>query len=88
MKRAMRSTMLTGTIDKPWLSEKDTRMRLAYWVTYLIAFLGVVGGAVRCYFTWKTTLQLGKLCLVMEDNFDTFDTQNTWTQEVSMSGFG
>jgi hypothetical protein len=28
------------------------------------------------------------LCLVMEDEFDTFDTKNTWRQEVDMSGFG
>ncbi|RPD53563.1 concanavalin A-like lectin/glucanase [Lentinus tigrinus ALCF2SS1-7] len=80
--------MLTGAIEKPWMTEKDRMATLSYWVVYLIAFLGVAGGAIRCYFTWKTTLHLGNLCLVMEDNFDTFDTKNTWTHEVSMSGFG
>ncbi|EJF59429.1 concanavalin A-like lectin/glucanase [Dichomitus squalens] len=80
--------MLTGKIEKPWLTEKDTRLTLAYWIVYFVAFLGVAGGAIRCYFAWKQTLHLGNLCLVMEDNFDTFDLENTWTQEVTMSGFG
>ncbi|TFK84665.1 glycoside hydrolase family 16 protein [Polyporus arcularius HHB13444] len=88
VRKPMRSTMLTGAIEKPWLSQKDKMAILSHWVVYLIALLGIAGGAIRCYFTWKTTLRLGNLCLVMEDNFDTFDTENTWTHEVSMSGFG
>ena len=87
-KKPMRSTMLSGAIEKPWLTDKDARMTLAYWIVYAMALLGVAGGAVRCYFAWAQTLHLGNLCLVMEDNFDSFDTQNTWTQEVTMSGFG
>lgn len=63
-------------------------MTLSYWIVYAVAFLGIAASAIRCYFTWKQTLRLGNLCLVMEDNFDTFDLENTWTQEVSMSGFG
>ena len=70
------------------MTEKDRMATLSHWVVYFVAFLGIAGGAIRCYFTWKQTLHLGNLCLVMEDNFDTFDTQNTWTHEVSMSGFG
>ena len=80
--------MLTGSIEKPWLTEKDSGMTLSYWIVYAVAFLGIAASAIRCYFTWKQTLRLGNLCLVMEDNFDTFDLENTWTQEVSMSGFG
>ncbi|KAI1784476.1 concanavalin A-like lectin/glucanase [Ganoderma leucocontextum] len=80
--------MLSRTIEKPWLTEKERHTTLAYWMVYVIVMLGVAGGAVRCYFAWTQTPRLGNLCLVMEDNFDTFDTENTWTQEVSMSGFG
>ena len=88
VKRRMRSSMLTGPIEKPWTTAKDKYHTLSNWIVYLVAFLGIAGGAIRCYFTWKTTPKLGPLCLVMEDNFDTFDTVNTWTHEVSMSGFG
>lgn len=28
------------------------------------------------------------VCLVMEDEFDTFDTTNTWFQDVELGGFG
>ncbi|KAI0327877.1 concanavalin A-like lectin/glucanase [Cubamyces sp. BRFM 1775] len=87
VKRKMRSSMLTGIIEKPWLSEKDKMATLSHWVVYLVAFLGIAAAAIRCYFAWVQTLRLGNVCLVMEDNFDTFDT-NVWTHEVSMSGFG
>ena len=80
--------MLTGTIEKPWIKEKDVYSRVAYFLTYGVALLGVAGSAIQCYFGWKNVPRIGNLCLVMEDNFDTFDTQYTWTQEVDMSGFG
>lgn len=88
VKKRMRSTMLTGPIEKPWLAAKEPRMAVAHWLVYFIAFLGVAAAAVRVFFAWKTTLRLGNLCPVMEDHFDTFDTENTWTHEVSLSGFG
>lgn len=88
VKKPMRSTMLTGAIEKPWMSVKEARISIAYWVVWLFAFFGIAAGAIRCYFAWKTTLRIGNLCLVMEDHFDTFDTENTWTHDVSMSGFG
>ncbi|KAI0739930.1 concanavalin A-like lectin/glucanase [Daedaleopsis nitida] len=84
----MRSTRLTGSIDKPWLGLKDSRVALSHWIVYLLMVLGIAGGALRVYFSYRTTLRVGNLCLVMEDNFDTFDTVNTWTHDVSMSGFG
>ncbi|KAI0357220.1 concanavalin A-like lectin/glucanase [Trametes cingulata] len=80
--------MLTGVIEKPWLSDKDRMETIAYWTVYVVAFLGIVAGGIRCYFAWTQTLLLGNICLVMEDNFDTFDTENIWQHEVSMSGFG
>ncbi|KAI0925381.1 hypothetical protein AcV7_005639 [Taiwanofungus camphoratus] len=86
-KRA-RSTMLMGDIEKPWIKEKDVYARLAYFTTYAMALIGVVGGALRCYFGWKDVDRVGNLCLVMQDDFNTFDTENTWLQEVDMGGFG
>ncbi len=86
--KRQRSTMLTGEVSKPWVTDKDFYERLSYWVTYAVAMLGIVGAVLRVYFQWVQTPRIGNLCLVMDDNFDTFDTQYTWTQEVDMSGFG
>lgn len=86
-KRA-RSTMLTGEIEKPWTKEKNVYVRLSYYITWAVAMIGVVGGALRCYFGWKQVPRVGNLCLIMQDDFDTFDTTNTWTREVDMGGFG
>ena len=86
--KRMRSSMLAGTVEKPWVGEKDVYGRLAWWITYLVAFLGVAGSAVRCYFAWKDVPRVGNICLIMEDNFDKFDTEFTWQQEVDMGGFG
>ena len=36
----------------------------------------------------RNVQKLGNLCLVMEDNFDTLDLQNTWTRDVNLGGFG
>ncbi|EIW53031.1 concanavalin A-like lectin/glucanase [Trametes versicolor FP-101664 SS1] len=80
--------MLMGAIEKPWLSEKDRMILISHWIVYFIAFLGIAGSAIRCYFAYVQTPVLGNVCLVMEDNFDTFDTDNKWMREVSMSGFG
>lgn len=87
-RRLMRSSMLMGPIEKPWLSEKDGMESFSNCIVYFIAFLGIAGAAARCYFGYVQTPMLGKVCLVLEDNFDTFDTENVWQREVSMSGFG
>ncbi|OBZ73352.1 Beta-1,3-glucan-binding protein [Grifola frondosa] len=86
-KRA-RSTMLTGETEKPWVTEKDTYAKLSYWLTYGVALIGIAAAVIRCYFAWKQTLLIGNICPVMTDEFDTFDTENTWFQESSLGGFG
>ncbi|KAI0667515.1 concanavalin A-like lectin/glucanase [Trametes maxima] len=80
--------MLTGEIAKPWTTDKDFYERFSYWVTYLVAMLGIAGAVVRVYFSYVQTPRVGNLCLIMEDNFDTFDTKYTWFHEVDMSGYG
>ncbi|CDO70157.1 Glycoside Hydrolase Family 16 protein [Trametes cinnabarina] len=87
-KRMMRSHMLTGAIEKPWVAEKDAKETWSYWIVYVIAFIGVAAAVIRCYFSYAQTPLIGNVCLILEDNFDTFDTQNVWMHEVSMSGFG
>ena len=86
--KRLRSTMLTSTIEKPWIGQKDVYATVSYWLTLLVAFLGVAGSALLCYFSWKNVPRVGNLCLIMEDNFDKFDTQFTWQHEVDMGGFG
>jgi len=56
--------------------------------------LGVFAAGLICWFGYNdagnTMIDSSRLCLVMEDNFDTFDVDNggTWTRDVEMSGFG
>ncbi|TFY58030.1 hypothetical protein EVJ58_g6670 [Rhodofomes roseus] len=85
--KRQRSTMLTGEIEKPWTSDKDVYVRISWWVTLAVAMIGVIGGAIRCYFGWRDVPRVGNLCLIMQDDFNTFD-QNIWTRDVEMGGFG
>ena len=82
-----KSTMLTAEIEKPWLKEKNGHVRIAYLLTYATAAIGIIGAALRCYFGWKDVPRMGNLCLVMEDEFDTFNT-DIWSHDVELSGFG
>lgn len=81
------STMLTGEIEKPWKSQNNSQMRLAYWITYAAAAFGIVAGALRCYFGWKSVPRLGNLCQVMEDDFETLN-QDIWSYDIDLGGFG
>lgn len=83
-----RSTLLTGEVHKPWLTEKDFKGRLSYWLTTLVAMMGIVGAVIRVYLSYVQVPRIGNLCLIMEDEFETFDTKSTWFQEVDMGGFG
>lgn len=81
------STMLTGGIEKPWKSKNNSRMRFAYWITYATAALGIVAGALRCFFGWRNVPRLGNLCQVMEDEFDTLNL-DIWSRDIELGGFG
>ncbi|KAA1470751.1 glycoside hydrolase family 16 protein [Dentipellis sp. KUC8613] len=84
------STMLTGEIHKPWMEKKDSSMRIAYFITYAVMTLGLVGTALRCYFGWKSVQLLGNLCLVLDDEFSSseLNTESVWFREADMGGFG
>lgn len=81
------STMLTGEIEKPWRTKNSSQMRLAYWITYAAAVLGIIAGALRCYFGWRGVPRLENLCQVMVDEFDTLNL-DIWSRDVDLGGFG
>jgi amino acid transporter len=93
----MKSHLIPEGVDipKPWKEKesKTFRSKFAYWIVYIIAFLGVAAGAVQCYFAVKN-VQLDKepLCLVMEEDFSNpekvFGEGGTFMREVRMDGFG
>lgn len=92
----MRSTLLDdpSTIEKPWVSNKDPYARIAYFVTYGVAFLGIAGAAIRCYFGYKSVPMLnGNLCMVLDEEFNTdtdtvFGSGGNWFREIELGGFG
>lgn len=92
----MRSTLLDdpSTIEKPWVSKKDPYARVAYFVTYGVAFLGIIASAVRCYFGYKSVPMItGNLCMVLDEEFDTdtdtvFGSGGNWFREIELGGFG
>ncbi|KAG9312747.1 glycoside hydrolase family 16 protein [Chiua virens] len=92
----MRSTLLEdpSTIEKPWIKRKDPYQRISYYVTYGVAFLGIVASAIRCYFGYKSVPMLsGNLCLVLDEEFNTdtdtvFGSSGNWFREIELGGFG
>jgi hypothetical protein len=81
--------MLSGEISKPWMGKKDKAARISYFLTYSMLLLGIALAALRCYTGWRSVPLLGKLCLVMEDDFNSnsLDTSN-WMFEVDLGGYG
>jgi hypothetical protein len=83
-----------AVLEKPWVKERDSSMRIAYFLTYFFIFLGVVLGGVKAFFTWNGVQMLdpGHLCMVLNENFDSSDqalgSNGTFFREVDMSGFG
>jgi hypothetical protein len=62
--------------------------RVAYWLTYGVAFLGIVASAVRCYFGYLSVPKFKHpLCPVLDDDFSTFNT-DVWSYESQLDGFG
>ncbi|KAI0646076.1 concanavalin A-like lectin/glucanase [Trametes meyenii] len=79
-----------STEEKPWLKQRDCRDRASYWLTLAAMMLGVAGAAVLCFFGYSsvTLLKDSDLCMVLDENFDSLDLQNTWTRDVELGGFG
>ena len=83
------STMLSAELSKPWMGKKDKAARISYLLTYSMLLLGIAAAALRCYTGWRSVPLVGKLCLVMEDDFNSnsLDT-GVWTLEVDLGGYG
>lgn len=83
------STMLSGEITKPWVGKKDKPARISYFLTYTMAFVGVIGAALRCFYGWKSVSLIGNLCPVLDDDFNGSDLDpSVWMREVDLGGFG
>lgn len=97
-KAPLPSTLLSEKLtkeDKPWLTEApDPRTRASRWITLLMILLGACGAGLLCWTGYqdagKTMIDSKRLCLAMEDTFDSLDVDNggTWIRDVEMSGFG
>jgi hypothetical protein len=87
-KRPM-STMLSGEVTKPWVGKKDKAARVSYILTYTMAFVGVIGAALRCFYGWKSVSLIGRLCPVLDDDFNGSDLDSSvWMREVDLGGYG
>ncbi|KAG8215895.1 concanavalin A-like lectin/glucanase domain-containing protein [Butyriboletus roseoflavus] len=54
-----------AAIEKPWVSKKDPYARIAYFLTYSVAFIGIAASAIRCYFGYTSVQMItGNLCMV------------------------
>jgi hypothetical protein len=83
------STMLTGEITKPWVGKKDKAARVSSILTYSMLLIGVVGAALRCYYGWRNVSLIGRLCPVLDEDFNGSDLDSsTWAYEVDLGGFG
>ena len=83
------STMLSGEITKPWMGKKDKAARISYFLTYTMLLLGIAVAALRCYTRWHSVSSVGKLCLVMQDEFHGNDLDTSvWMHEVDLGGYG
>ncbi|KAF9264998.1 glycoside hydrolase family 16 protein [Marasmius fiardii PR-910] len=90
-----KSTMLASkpTLSKPWIGKHDPYARIAYTLTYAVAFLGIAASAIKCYFDYQSLPFLTEnLCPVLDENFDSsdgvFGDNGKFFREVDMSGFG
>ncbi|KAI1798440.1 concanavalin A-like lectin/glucanase [Ganoderma leucocontextum] len=93
MKPPMPSSRLSHKLskeDKPWLEQRDWRDRASWWVTFAMIVLGAGAAGVLCFFGWSDVQMLkdSDLCMVLDENFNTLDLQNTWTRDVELGGFG
>jgi hypothetical protein len=76
--------------DKPWMTKKEPRQRISYWLTLSMVVIGIACSAIVIYFGWIGVRQIkdDQLCLVLEDNFNSLDLTSTWTRDVELGGFG
>jgi len=85
--RTFTSNLVKEPINKPWLEKPDPWLKRArYFFLFFMAW-GILGGMAYIYFGYKSVPHLGDICLVFDDEFDSFNT-TAWTREVELSGWG
>ncbi|KAH8879634.1 concanavalin A-like lectin/glucanase [Thozetella sp. PMI_491] len=86
-KKRFKSYRLRGSYEKPWL--KDPRMyktKYNNWIVMGWVGLGFALAAVICVLNVRQ-YQIGPMCLVFEDDFQTLDS-DVWSHLVTLNGFG
>ncbi|CED82980.1 Glycoside hydrolase, family 16 [Phaffia rhodozyma] len=81
-----KSTRLKGDVYKPWVENPD---RAQFWARFIIfgcIALGLGLGGILCWDGYRVVPQMGKICLVLEDQFDTLDT-SIWHHDLRVGGF-
>lgn len=83
------STMLSGELSKPWVGTKDKAARISYLLTYSMVLVGIIAAAVRCFYGWRSVSLIGKLCPVLDEDFNGNDLDSSvWVREVDLGGYG
>ncbi|KAI1801547.1 glycoside hydrolase family 16 protein [Daldinia bambusicola] len=80
------SRRVRGEIDKPWLRHQHWKEKLAN-ILPIVGFVLGLGVAGILIWDGLRSVAKHKYCLVLEDNFTTFNGA-VWTKEVQVGGFG
>ncbi|EIW67677.1 hypothetical protein TREMEDRAFT_33305, partial [Tremella mesenterica DSM 1558] len=81
------STRLKGEIYKPWLEKTDPAQRWARWITLTSIFIGLAVAGILCWDGYASVPSVGKLCLVLNDDFSNGIDPSLWTHEVRLDGY-
>ncbi|TFK47356.1 concanavalin A-like lectin/glucanase [Heliocybe sulcata] len=76
--------------EKPWMGKKDGWARASWWLTIIGIIIGLGAAGVICWrgYAGVQVLNDSQLCIVLDDEFDSLDTSNTWNYDVELGGFG
>ncbi|KAG7444283.1 concanavalin A-like lectin/glucanase [Guyanagaster necrorhizus] len=76
--------------DKPWLKERDGKARASWWITFVLIILGVAAAALLCWSGISTIdmLKDSDLCLVMDEDWSNGISDDNWSRDVMLGGFG
>ncbi|KAF5364842.1 hypothetical protein D9757_011280 [Collybiopsis confluens] len=88
-----KSTMLTSSPQKPWITSRDPYKTVSYFITYGMVVVGVAVSFIKCFLDYRNVpLIHGNLCMVLDEDFSNsdrvFGDNGTFLREVDMSGFG
>ena len=63
---------------------------VAWWLTLVCLLLSLGGTSVLCWLGMGSVQKLNdsQLCLILDDRFDTIDTDNAQTRDIELGGFG